>query len=124
MAFILLELMILLMYLHLCCVLMNVSFVRDAKATRNSIPTRVSVDTKPAKDSSSPSENRPAAAGAPSRVGKKSTGLMGFSKTNTMTLGPRLKRLQRLRESGVLDMQEEKALVFNIMPSTPFEVRA
>lgn len=47
---------------------------------------------------------------------------MGFSKGNTMTLGPRMKRLQRLRESGVLDMQDDKALTLNIMPCTPFEV--
>lgn len=91
---------------------------RDAKPSRSSIPTRSPVEGRSipqAKDSTLEPETS-------NRKTKKSSGLMGFGKTNTMTLGPRLKRLQRLRESGVLDMQEEKALVLNVMPSTPFEV--
>jgi hypothetical protein len=33
-----------------------------------------------------------------------------------------MKRLHQLRASGVLDLQEDKALVLNIVPSSPYEV--
>lgn len=47
---------------------------------------------------------------------------MGFNNVNNMTQGPRMKRLQQLRASGVLDLQEEKGLVLNIIPSSQYEV--
>lgn len=53
---------------------------------------------------------------------KKTTGLMGFSNVSNMTQGPRMKRLQQLRASGVLEMQDEKSVILNIIPSSQYEV--
>ena len=95
---------------------------RESKASR--LATKSVSETKgsdPSSDIMKQSDQKAAPVSTiPAR--KKTGGLMGFTKSSSMTQGPRMKRLLRLRESGVLDMQEDKAVVLNILPLTPYDV--
>lgn len=58
------------------------------------------------------------------RRSKKSSsgGLLDFSNSNPMSVGPRMKRIMKLRASGVLEMQEEKFTQLSVVPSSPYDL--
>lgn len=53
---------------------------------------------------------------------KKYGGSLGLSSAGTLTLDPRYRRLSKLQEIGVLDLQEEKFSHANILPSTLYDL--
>jgi len=89
----------------------------------NATPSPTLPDTKPmfSRVSSREEKNAGFNSNKVSQPRKQHAGLMGFASKQTIAFAPRIKRLEALKASGVLNMSDDKSLQLSIVPSTPFE---